>query len=328
MEVARLGQRELRQLIDDPGFAKSSSPGSPAVCVKKTRRASGELLRRNSPGEERRSRASTEVLPKPHQLVLAIGALAALGTFASGIAPVITEWTRPLDGHARALRQHSRAGLEVAFYATVSVMLFVAAWLVEPRVRNYERGRPDDRRTTSANVAPPHARLPRPASGCARCCATPRPGSCTRASTSASWCCSSRRCPRGRPPAARVAQVPARPDATRRTRFGGRPRSAWCSSSASSWAILRRYVQRPYRIRIKTKPEDAFILGTFLAIGVTGFFTEALRIAAIGRPDFEKWSLRRLAALGPLRHARRQHGSRRRTAGCGAPTSWHSSPSS
>ena len=36
------------------------------------------------------------------------------------------------------------------------------------------------------------------------------------------------------------------------------------------WAIVRRYVQRPYRIRIKSKPEHAVILGTFLAIGVTG----------------------------------------------------------
>ena len=31
------------------------------------------------------------------------------------------------------------------------------------------------------------------------------------------------------------------------------------------WAIVRRYIQRPYRIRIKTKPEDAMILGTFAA---------------------------------------------------------------
>ena len=30
------------------------------------------------------------------------------------------------------------------------------------------------------------------------------------------------------------------------------------------WAIVRRYVQRPYRIRIKSKPEHAVILGTFL----------------------------------------------------------------
>ena len=28
----------------------------------------------------------------------------------------------------------------------------------------------------------------------------------------------------------------------------------------------------------------------FLAIGVTGFVTEAFRIALMGRPDFEKWS--------------------------------------
>jgi Fe-S oxidoreductase/nitrate reductase gamma subunit len=61
------------------------------------------------------------------------------------------------------------------------------------------------------------------------------------------------------------------------------------------WAILRRYVQRPYRIRIKTKPEHAIILGVLLAIGVTGFGAEAFRIAA-GRAagvdlDHERWSV-------------------------------------
>jgi Fe-S oxidoreductase/nitrate reductase gamma subunit len=57
------------------------------------------------------------------------------------------------------------------------------------------------------------------------------------------------------------------------------------------WAIVRRYVQRPYRIRTKSKPEHAVILGTFLAIGVTGFGAEAFRIALDGRPDYEKWSV-------------------------------------
>jgi Fe-S oxidoreductase/nitrate reductase gamma subunit len=56
------------------------------------------------------------------------------------------------------------------------------------------------------------------------------------------------------------------------------------------WAIGRRYVARPYRIRTKTKPEHAIILGTFLAIGVTGFLAEMFRIALMGRPDFERWS--------------------------------------
>jgi Fe-S oxidoreductase/nitrate reductase gamma subunit len=57
------------------------------------------------------------------------------------------------------------------------------------------------------------------------------------------------------------------------------------------WAIVRRYVQRPYRIRIKSKPEHALILATFLGIGVTGFLTEAMRIALEGRPQYEKWSV-------------------------------------
>jgi Fe-S oxidoreductase/nitrate reductase gamma subunit len=55
------------------------------------------------------------------------------------------------------------------------------------------------------------------------------------------------------------------------------------------WAIVRRYVTRPYRIRIKTRPEDAVILGTLFVIGVTGFTTSALRIAYQGKPTFEKW---------------------------------------
>src|SRR4029077_15103472 len=56
------------------------------------------------------------------------------------------------------------------------------------------------------------------------------------------------------------------------------------------WAMVRRYVQRPYRIRIKSKPEHLLILGLFFVLGVTGFMAEAFRIAFLGRPDFEKWS--------------------------------------
>ena len=55
-------------------------------------------------------------------------------------------------------------------------------------------------------------------------------------------------------------------------------------------AALRRYGQRPWRIRSKTRPEDAWILLTLGAVGITGFLTEAARIAVDGRPDFETWS--------------------------------------
>ncbi|MEY2470326.1 MAG: hypothetical protein QOF21_3024, partial [Actinomycetota bacterium] len=57
------------------------------------------------------------------------------------------------------------------------------------------------------------------------------------------------------------------------------------------WAIFRRYIQRVYRIRIKSRPEDMMILGTFAVIGVGGFLVEAFRIAIMGRPEFEKWSI-------------------------------------
>jgi Fe-S oxidoreductase/nitrate reductase gamma subunit len=57
------------------------------------------------------------------------------------------------------------------------------------------------------------------------------------------------------------------------------------------WAIYRRYIQRVYRIRIKSKPEHALILATFLVLGVTGFTTEMFRIALEGRPDHEVWSV-------------------------------------
>ena len=62
------------------------------------------------------------------------------------------------------------------------------------------------------------------------------------------------------------------------------------------WAIVRRYVQRPYRIRIKTKPEHAIILGVFLLIGLSGFFAEAFRIAEDGQPELREVELHRLPA--------------------------------
>ena len=56
------------------------------------------------------------------------------------------------------------------------------------------------------------------------------------------------------------------------------------------WAFVRRYVQRPWRLRSKTRHEDAWILATLAIIGVTGLATEAARIRVMGQPDFEVWS--------------------------------------
>jgi Fe-S oxidoreductase/nitrate reductase gamma subunit len=59
-------------------------------------------------------------------------------------------------------------------------------------------------------------------------------------------------------------------------------------------AIGRRYVTKPYRIRIKTRPEHAVILGVLLLIGLSGYAAEMFRIAratATGENvDYEQWS--------------------------------------
>ena len=56
------------------------------------------------------------------------------------------------------------------------------------------------------------------------------------------------------------------------------------------WTVVRRYGQRPWRLRIKTKAEDAWILLTLGFIGVSGLATEAARISLQNRPDYEVWS--------------------------------------
>jgi Fe-S oxidoreductase len=55
-------------------------------------------------------------------------------------------------------------------------------------------------------------------------------------------------------------------------------------------AIALRYLVPEWRIRSKTKPEDALLLGLLVLIGVTGLMTEAARISLAGRPDHEVWS--------------------------------------
>jgi Fe-S oxidoreductase/nitrate reductase gamma subunit len=55
-------------------------------------------------------------------------------------------------------------------------------------------------------------------------------------------------------------------------------------------ALAGRYLIPTWRIRSKTKPEDALILGVLVFIGLSGLLTEAARISLAGRPDFEMWS--------------------------------------
>jgi Fe-S oxidoreductase len=242
-------------------------------------------------------------LPRPHQIVLIIGFLAALGTLASGIAPELTGWHHD-SRISREVFVNIPRPLEVAFYLAVATGLFLVSWLVSLRVRNYERGKPDNRRTNKGNA---HRRM-----------RDFRRGVWMRTLL--------------RDPAAGIMhsfiyfgflvlfvitvvleidhQLPGS------LKFlHGRTYEAYAFTgdlfglifiTGILWAFARRYGQRPYRIRIKTKPEHLVILVTFLVIAVTGFTTEALRIAALREAtgsgaDFEKWSFVGWALSGAVK---------------------------
>jgi len=232
--------------------------------------------------------------PKPHQFVLAVGILAALGTLASGVMPELTGWHTPISlpitssNVSREAFGNIPTAVVVAFYGVVAVMLVVTAWLISLRVRNYERGRPDDRRTTRKNA---HRRA--------------------RDFRKGVWMQTLLRDPAaglmhsllyfgflGLLVATIVLeidhQMPTRWQFLHGTVYQGYAAFADAAGvlflAGIIWAFVRRYIQRPYRIRIKTKPEHLVILVTFLVIGVTGFVAEALRIALIQQPAAEKWS--------------------------------------
>ncbi len=167
-------------------------------------------------------------------------------------------------------------------------MLLVCAWLVSTRVKNYERGKPDDRRTTRKNL---HRRLADFRAGVWMQTLLRDPAAGVMHSFiyfGFIWLFI----------ATVVLEVNHQLPDNLKFLHGGTYQGYSFAADLGGlvfvvgivWAIGRRYIERPWRLRIKTKPEDAVILGTFLLIGVTGFLTEAFRVAIDGRPDYEKWS--------------------------------------
>ena len=222
----------------------------------------------------------------PH-LVLVIGLAFAIVTALSGIASAVFQQhddspvTREVFGGIPP-------SLKIAFYVMVSILLVYGAVLFGQRVKNWTRGKPDDRRTTKKNVK--------------RRLGDFRAGVYMQTLL--------------RDPAAGIMhsliyfsflvllavttileinhQIPEswkflNGNVYMAYSFIG-DLAGLCLFVGVMWAIIRRYIQRPYRIRIKTKSEHAIILGVFLAITITGFGTEAWRIAEAGMPSFEKWS--------------------------------------
>ncbi|MBN2623031.1 MAG: respiratory nitrate reductase subunit gamma, partial [Acidimicrobiales bacterium] len=225
---------------------------------------------------------------KPTQIALAVGIAFALITAASGIIATVLQWhdDSPVQ---REVFGNVPSAWKAVFYTVIPVVIVIGAVMFAQRVRNWQRGAPDNRATTKKNVATRlkdfragvymQTLLRDPAAGVMHSLIYFNFLVLLAVTT--------------------VLEVNHQMPESAKFLHGGVYQGYSLVGDVAGalfvvgvvWAIVRRYVQRPYRIRIKSKPEHALILGTFLAIGITGFGAEAYRIALAGRPDFEKWSV-------------------------------------
>ncbi len=229
---------------------------------------------------------------KPYQLSIAFGVGIGTFTMISGIIPQLTGSKSTSLIHREVFGGIPTA-LQVAFYTVIPMMLIWGSLRFADRIRNWERGAPDKRKTTTKNVK--------------RRLADYRSGVYMRTLL--------------RDSAAglmhsmiyfgflvllgvtTVLEIDHQMPETLKFLHGDVYRGYALTGDVAGlvftggvvWAIIRRYIQRPYRIRIKTKAEHALILGVLLAIGVTGFGAEMFRIAqgqAAGvNLDHERWSV-------------------------------------
>ncbi|HET9692256.1 MAG TPA: heterodisulfide reductase-related iron-sulfur binding cluster [Acidimicrobiales bacterium] len=223
---------------------------------------------------------------RPSRLVLVATVLVAAVVAASGIlgAEVSRSDHSPI---ARPVFVGIPHALRAAFYVATVAAVLVAGWLFSLRVENWERGQPDRRVTTPENRARRIANLRRgltmqtllrdPAAGVMHSLIY-FPFLALFAITT-------------------LLEIDHLvPEPIKFLHGGVYQGYKFCGDLAGGlfvigigWAAVRRYIQRPYRIRLKTRPEDALILTTLGLIGVTGLVVQAVRIAGAGRPAFEEW---------------------------------------
>jgi Fe-S oxidoreductase/nitrate reductase gamma subunit len=224
---------------------------------------------------------------KPNQLALVLGIAMGLFTMVSGILPQITGWENDNAIH-RKVFEGIPGPLVIAFYTVIPVMIIWGAFMFANRMKNWERGAPAQRHTTSKNAA---KRLKDFRAGAYMQTLLRDSG----AGLMHSMIYFGFLVLLG---VTTILEVDHQmPEALKFLHGTTYQAYSFVGDLAGLvflggivWAIVRRYVQRPYRIRIKSKPEHAAILATFFAIGVTGFGAEMFRIAEEGTPAYEKWS--------------------------------------
>ena len=228
---------------------------------------------------------------KPHQLALGLGIGIAAFTLISGIVPLITDWHNE-NAWQREVFGNIPGPLKVAFYTVIPLVLVWGSFQFSNRMKNWERGKPAQRRTTAKNVkkragdfrAGAYMQTLLRDSGAGLMHSLMYFGFLLLLGVTT------------------VLEIDHQVPEDLKFLHGRTYQAyAFVGDAAGAmfltgvvWAIARRYVQKPYRIRIKTKPEHAVILGTFFVLGVTGFTSEMFRIALgrVGGQDlgFEQYS--------------------------------------
>ena len=234
---------------------------------------------------------------EPHHAAIGLGILVALFTAASGIAATVNGWHDDSE-ITREVFGNIPDALKVTFYTVIPVLIVYGAVLFANRMKNWERGAPDNRSTNAHNAKRRFSDfragvymqtlLREPAAGLMHSLIY-FPFLVLLAVTT-------------------VLEVNHQVPEALKFLHGDVYRAYTLVGDIAgvlflvgvAWALLRRFGPRrfrPYRIRIKTRPEHAAGLVVFATIGITGFGAEAFRIAATAAdhggefPSAETWSI-------------------------------------
>ena len=228
---------------------------------------------------------------KPHQLSIVLGVGIAVFTALSGVASGLVFKFRSdeEDVSTRTVFENVPSALKLAFYTIVPIVIVYGAFTFAQRMKNWERGAPEARKTTTKNFAQRmkdfragvymQTLLRDPAAGVMHSLIY-FPFLILIAVTT-------------------VLEIDHQLPESAKFLHGDVYKAYTAIGDVAGvlflvgvfWAIGRRYIQKPYRIRVKSKPEHAASLFILAAIGVTGFLAEMFRIAVDGRPDYEQWSV-------------------------------------
>ena len=224
----------------------------------------------------------------------------------SGVVPLLTKWDDE-DAVSREVFGGIPGPLKLAFYTLIPVLIVYGAFVFAQRVKNWERGGPDTRDPAAEErqAAPRTTSAP----ACQHEDAAARPG---RRDHALDDLLRLPRAPRrhdgagDRPPAPRSRRSSCSGQTYQAYSFVG-DLAGLVFLGGIAWALFRRYVQRPYRIRIKTKPEHWLILGVFARDRRHRLHHRDRAASRRGRlTELREVELRRL----PARHPRRRLVSR------------------